>query len=80
MLAFDVTGDGKTVLKGGYGRFNQLRELEPDLTNVNQNVIATTIWDWHDNNGNKLVRTRRGQPQPERAGLRFDRRAPPSGS
>ncbi len=53
-LAFDVMGDGKTVLKGGYGRFNQLRELEPDLTAVNLNVIATTIWDWHDNNGNKL--------------------------
>jgi outer membrane receptor protein involved in Fe transport len=53
-VAFDVTGDGKTVLKGGYGRFNQLRELQPDVTNINQNVLATTIWDWHDNNGNKL--------------------------
>ena len=52
-LALDVMGDGKTVIKGGYGRFNYLRELQPDLTNINQNVIATTIWDWHDNNGNK---------------------------
>jgi len=51
--AFDRTGDGRTVLKGGYGRFNQLRELNPDLTNINQNVFSITTWDWHDRNGNR---------------------------
>ena len=53
-VAFDLTGDGRTVLKGGYGRYNQLRELNPDLTNINQNVFSITTWDWHDLNDNKL--------------------------
>jgi Carboxypeptidase regulatory-like domain/TonB dependent receptor len=52
-VAFDISGDGKTVIKGGYGRFNQLREVRPDVTNLNQNLPLTTTWDWHDNNGNK---------------------------
>jgi hypothetical protein len=52
--AFDIAGDGKTVIKGGYGRFNALRELQSDLTSINLNVPATTTWDWHDNNGNRL--------------------------
>jgi hypothetical protein len=52
-LALDVAGDGKTVLKGGYGRFNQLREILPDVTSLNENLRSRTTWDWHDTNGNR---------------------------
>ena len=52
-LAYDVSGDGKTVIKGGYGRFNQLREILPDVTGLNENLRSQTTWDWHDNNGNR---------------------------
>jgi hypothetical protein len=52
-FAYDLAGDGKTVVKGGYGRFNQMREIEPDVTSLNPNIRAQTTWDWHDNNGNR---------------------------
>jgi len=52
-LAYDVTGDGKTVLKGGYGRFNQLRQILGDVTALNENLRSQTTWDWHDLNGNR---------------------------
>jgi hypothetical protein len=56
-LAYDLSGDGKTVVKGGYGRFNQLRELLPDVTSLNPNIRARTTWDWHDLNGDKQYQT-----------------------
>jgi hypothetical protein len=48
--AWDMTGDGRTVLKGGWGRFDHVREHSPELTNVNPNQAARITWRWHDLN------------------------------
>jgi hypothetical protein len=52
-VAYDVSGDGKTAIKGGYGRFNQLREISPEVTGLNANNFATTTWRWTDLNDNR---------------------------
>lgn len=50
--AYDVTGDGKTVIKGGWGRFAAIRGAD-DANYVNRNVIASTTFRWRDLNGNR---------------------------
>ena len=50
--AYDLTGDGKTVIKGGWGRFAQLRYVD-QLTPANENVHLRTTYLWRDLNGNK---------------------------
>ena len=44
---------GKSVLKGRLGRFSQLRDIDPDLTQANRNGPQTTTWTWRDLNGNR---------------------------
>ena len=56
-FAYDLSGDGKTVLKGGFGRFANLRDLLPELTRVAKNNSQQTTWTWRDLNGNRDYNT-----------------------
>ena len=51
--AFDVTGDGRSVIKGGYGRFVHLRSTGAEINNFNKNGQRTMTYDWHDLNGDR---------------------------
>jgi hypothetical protein len=51
-FAYDFTGDGRTLLKGGWGRYQRGRWFE-ELHTANRNVIMTAIYTWRDPNGNK---------------------------
>ncbi len=50
--AWDVTGDGKTVIKGGWGRYAAMRKVD-ELQQANPNVATSTTYLWNDLNGNK---------------------------
>lgn len=50
--AFDVTGDGKTVLKGGYGNFSHPTYLD-ELAQLDALAPGTARYRWRDLNGNR---------------------------
>ncbi len=50
--ALDISGDGKTVVKGGFGRYHHMRLLTPDVLNFVKNSITYSIYQWRDLNGN----------------------------
>jgi len=50
--AYDISGNGKTVVKGGWGRYHKLRYTD-ELQTANRNVITTTLYRWRDLNGNR---------------------------
>jgi hypothetical protein len=49
--SYDVAGDGKTVVKGGWGRFAYMRYVDV-IQQANRNVATTTLYKWADPNGN----------------------------
>lgn len=52
--AYDVTGDGRTVAKLGWGRFVHMRSIEPEVRDLDPKATQTTIWRWSDRNGDRL--------------------------
>jgi hypothetical protein len=52
-FAYDLSGDGRSVIKGGYGRFVNLRDVNPEVVAANRNNRTTSTWVWHDLNNNR---------------------------
>lgn len=65
-LAYDVTGDGKTVVKGGWGRFAHMRYAD-EVNMANSNVFLDSTFTWHDLNANRTF---------EAGEVDFDRNGP----
>jgi hypothetical protein len=51
--AYDLTGDGRTVIKGGWGRYNQMHYIDPDVQNTDPQEKATATFRWNDLNQNR---------------------------
>jgi len=52
-LAYNLGSSGKTVVKGGWGRFASMRSTDT-MTNANQNATTTTLFRWSDPNGDRV--------------------------
>jgi outer membrane receptor protein involved in Fe transport len=48
---FDLTGDGQSVLKGGWGRYYSTRETD-DIFMIARNNLSSTTFRWRDLNRN----------------------------
>ena len=51
-FSYDVAGNGKTVIKGGWGRFDHMRQLS-ELQSADPNDTTTRTYTWTDPNGNR---------------------------
>lgn len=48
--AYDIGGNGKTVIKGGWGRFDHIRGIYEEVLPADPNVNQFTTFLWHDLN------------------------------
>jgi hypothetical protein len=82
--AYDLLGDGKTVIKGGWGRYYDMRHLNPDVLRVTRNGIAYGIFRWHDLDGDldyddgEVDRDLNGLDYVETSGRQFETQQPPA--
>ncbi len=80
--AYDLAGDGKTVLKGGWGRYDHMRQIEPDAWRLAENNQAYGIFLWRDQNGDndytdgEVNRDPNGPDFVETAGAEFEETVP----
>jgi hypothetical protein len=51
--AFDVAGDGRTLIKGGWGRYYYRRIIEGDIDYADPNTFVTASFRWRDPNRNR---------------------------
>ena len=52
-LAWDVAGDGKTVVKGGWGRFAHMR-YDDEVNMASSNIFLDSTFNWRDSNFNRM--------------------------
>jgi hypothetical protein len=50
--AWDLFGNGRTMIKGGWGRFDHRRQEVPELSDVDPEVRTQVVYRWRDLNGN----------------------------
>jgi hypothetical protein len=80
--AYDLSGNGKTVIKGGWGRYDHQRQIEPDAWRLAQNNQAYGVFLWHDRNGNsnyddgEVNRNPNGPDFVETTGAEFEETVP----
>jgi hypothetical protein len=67
-LAWDVTGNGRTVVKGGWGRFSHMWNSD-EINMANKMTFLTSTFLWHDLNGNRLFEP--GEVNFDPAGVDF---------
>lgn len=58
--AYDVTGTGKTAIKGGWGRFNDWRDQD-NFLNINPEAALENLYRWRVPNGNAFSNYEPGQ-------------------